>query len=186
MGLQLFRLQWSCISLLLFFMVSCSWKLPLQKPEGEQGFFEEVSRLEKVAQEHPDPSVRTQAHLKLASIFLNHRNPQVNYPRALQEMKSYLSMAPAKGATDDLQNWLAALEEMEHLRKSAGEKRERNQSLQAQIEKLHPALEKMQKANKILRNEVAGLKEMNAKMKDAIEMLESLDLQMEEKRKSIK
>lgn len=185
MGLQLFRLQWSCIFLLLF-MVSCGWKLPLQKPEGEQGFFEETSRLEKVAREHPDPSVRTQAHLKLAFLFLNHRNPQVNYPRALQEMKSYLFMAPAKTATDDLQNWLAALEEMEHLRNSGGEKREKNQSLQAQIEKLHPALEKMQKANKILRDEVAGLKEMNARMKETIEMLESLDLQMEEKRKSIR
>ena len=186
MGLQIYRLQWSCIFLLLFPMVSCSWKLPLKKVEGEQGFFQETSRLEKVAREHPDPSVRAQAHLKLAFLFLNHRNPQVNYPRALQEMKSYLSTAPANAATDDLQNWLAALQEMEHLRKSGWEKRKENQSLQAEIGKLHPALEKMQRANRILRDEVAGLKEMNAKMKETVERLERLDFQMEEKRKSVR
>jgi len=167
-------------------MVSCSWKLPPTKPGGELGFFQETSRLEKVAREHPDPSVRAQAHLKLAFLFLNHRNPQLNYPRSLQEMKSYLSMAPAKAATDDLQNWLAALQEMEHLRKSGWEEGMKNQSLQAQLEKLHPVLEKMKEANKILRDEVAGLKEMNAKMKETIEMLENFDLQMEEKRKGVR
>ena len=126
MGLQTFRLQWSCIFFLLLFTVSCSWKLPLKKVEGEQGFFQETSRLEKVAREHPDPSVRAQARLKLAFLFLNHRNPQVNYPRALQGMKSYLSTAPANAATDDLQNWLAALQEMEHLRKSGLEMGKKN------------------------------------------------------------
>jgi len=186
MVLPLFRLQWSCIFLLLLFVVSCSWKLALKEPEGEQGFFQEISRLEKIAREHPDPSVRAQAHLQLSFLFLNHRNPQVNYPRALQEMKNYLSMAPDEAAADDLQNWLAVLQEMEHLRKSGWEKRKENQSLQAEIEKLHPALEKMQRANKILRDEVAGLKEMNAKMKETIERLESLDLQIEEKRKNIR
>ena len=44
----------------------------------------------------------------------------------------------------------------------------------------------MQEANKILRDEVAGLKEMNAKMKETIEMLENFDLQMEEKRKGVR
>ena len=141
MGLQIYRLQWSCIFLLLLFVVSCSWKLALKEPEGEQGFFQEISRLEKIAREHPDPSVRAQAHLKLAFLFLNHRNPQLNYPRSLQEMKSYLSMAPAKAATDDLQNWLAALQEMEHLRKSGWEEGMKNQSLQAQLGPLGAAVD---------------------------------------------
>jgi vacuolar-type H+-ATPase subunit I/STV1 len=158
MGSLFHRLQWGCIFLLLFFMVSCSLKLGLEKPEGEKEFFQETSRLEKLAREHPEISVRAQSHLKLASLYVNHRNPQLDYTRALQEMESYLSLVPAERQTDDFQNWLAVLKE---------------------IEKLQTSLEKVQKANRNLRDEVAGLKE-------TIERLKSLDRQMEEKRRLTK
>jgi hypothetical protein len=155
------RLQWSCIFFLLFFIVSCSAKQVVKKPEGEKEFFQETSRLEKLAREHPETSVGAQSHLQLAFLYLNYRNPQLNYTRALQEMETYLSLASAKAQTEDFQNWLAVLRE---------------------IEKLKTNLEKVQKANKSLRDEVAGLKEMNHKMKETIERLKSLDRQMEEKR----
>jgi uncharacterized protein involved in exopolysaccharide biosynthesis len=133
----------------------------VKKPEGEKEFFQETSRLEKLAREHPETSVGAQSHLQLAFLYLNYRNPQLNYTRALQEMETYLSLASAKAQTEDFQNWLAVLRE---------------------IEKLKTNLEKVQKANKSLRDEVAGLKEMNHKMKETIERLKSLDRQMEEKR----
>ena len=69
-------------------------------------------------------------------------------------MESYRSLAPAKAQTDDIQNWLAVLKE---------------------VGKLQAGMERMQKANKSLRDEVAGLKE-------TIEKLKSLDRQMEERR----
>jgi hypothetical protein len=161
MASQFRRLQWSCIFFLLFFIVSCSAKQVVKKPEGEKEFFQETSRLEKLAREHPETSVGAQSHLQLAFLYLNYRNPQLNYTRALQEMETYLSLASAKAQTEDFQNWLAVLRE---------------------IEKLKTNLEKVQKANKSLRDEVAGLKEMNHKMKETIERLKSLDRQMEEKR----
>jgi outer membrane protein assembly factor BamD (BamD/ComL family) len=135
-------------------MVSCSLTQGLKKPEGEKEFFQETSRLEKLAREHPKTSVRAQSHLELAFLYVDHRNPKLNYSRALQEMESYLSLVPAKAQTDDFQNWLGVLQE---------------------IEKLKTSLEKVQKANKNLRDEVAVLKE-------TIERLKSLDRQMEEKR----
>ena len=73
-------------------------------------------------------------------------------------MESYLSLAPTKGQTDDFKNWLSVLKE---------------------TEKLQAGLEKAQKANKSLREEVAGLKE-------TIDRLKSLDRQMEEKRRLTK
>jgi hypothetical protein len=142
-------------------MVSCSLEQTLKKPEGEKEFYEETSRSQRLGREHPDRSVRAQSHLQLAFLYLNYRNPQLNYTRALQEMESYLSLAPAKAQTDDFQNWLAVLRE---------------------IEKVKTSLEKVQKVNRILRDEVAGLKEMNNKMRETIERLTSLDRQMEEKR----
>jgi septation ring formation regulator EzrA len=133
----------------------------VKKPEGEREFFQETSRLEKFAREHPGTSVGAQSHLQLAFLYLNYRNPQLNYTRALHEMETYLSLVSVKTHTDDFQNWLAVLRE---------------------IEKARTNLEKVQKSNKSLRDEVAGLKEMNHKMKETIERLKSLDRQMEEKR----
>jgi outer membrane protein assembly factor BamD (BamD/ComL family) len=139
-------------------MVGCSLNLAQKKPEGEKEFLEETCRLEKLARDHPETSVRAQSHLKLAFLFVNYRNPQLNYTRALQEMESYLSLVPTKGQTDDFKNWLSVLKE---------------------TEKLQTGLEKAQKANRSLREEVAGLKE-------TIERLKSLDRQMEEKRRLTK
>jgi hypothetical protein len=151
-------LRWGCFFLLLFFTVSCSMKLIPKRPEGQKEFTQEISRLEKLAREHSDPSVRTQSHLQLAFLYLNYRNPQLNYTRALQEMENYLSLAPAKEQTEDLWDWLAALREIDHLRN----------------------------ANKGLRDEIATLKEMNHKMGETLEKLKNLDRQMEEKRRLIK
>ena len=130
----------------------------LKTPEGEKEFSQETSRLEKLAREDPKTSVRAQSHLQLAFLYVNYRNPQLNYTRALQEMENYLSLAPGKAQTEDFQNWLAVLKE---------------------VGKLKTSLEKVQKANKSLRDEVAGLKE-------TIERLKSLDRQMEERRRLTK
>jgi hypothetical protein len=160
MGSQFHHLRWGWIFLLLFLMVSCSVQ-GLKKPEGEKEFSQKTSHLGKLAREDPKASVRAQSHLLLAFLYVNHRNPQLNYNQALHEMESYLSLAPAEAQTDDVQNWLAVLRE---------------------VGKLQATLEKVQKANKSLHDEVAGLKEMNNKMRETIERLTSLDRQMEEKR----
>jgi outer membrane protein assembly factor BamD (BamD/ComL family) len=126
----------------------------MKRPEGEKEFFQETSRLEKRAREHPETSVRAQSRLQLAFLYVNYRNPKLNYVRALQEMESYLSLSPGKTQTDDVQNWLAVLRE---------------------VGKLQTGLERMQKVNKSLRDEVAGLK-------GTIEELKSLDRHIEQRR----
>jgi len=153
MDSQFHRVQWGCIFLMLFFIASCSLQT-LKRPEGEKEFFQETSRLEKRAREHPETSVRAQSHLQLAFLYVNYRNPQLNYARALQEMESYFSLTPGKAQTDDVQNWLAVLRE---------------------VGKLQTGMERMQKVNKSLRDEVAGLKE-------TIERLKSLDRHIEQRR----
>ncbi|HUL37657.1 MAG TPA: hypothetical protein VLW47_08220 [Thermodesulfobacteriota bacterium] len=157
MGSPFHRFQWGCIFLLLFFIVSCSMHA-VKTPEREKDLSQETSRLEKLAREDPNASVRAQSHLQLAFLYVNHKNPQLNYSRALQEMENYRSLAPWEVQTDDFQNWLAVLKE---------------------VGKLKISLERMQKANKSLSEEVAGLKE-------TIERVKSLDRQMEEKRRLTK
>jgi isochorismate synthase EntC len=133
-------------------MAGCGITQTLKKPEDKKEFAQETSRLEKLAREHSE-------------LYVNCRNPRLNYTRALQEMESYLSMAPAKAQTDDFKNWFAILQE---------------------VEKSRSSLVRVHEANRSLRDEMAGLKTTNNEMRETIERLKSLDLQMEEKRNLIK
>jgi len=151
------RHPWGWIFLLLFFIASCNLQA-VKRPEGEKEFFQETSRLEKRAREHPEASVRAQSQLQLAFLYVNHRNPSLNYTRALQEMEGYFSLTSGKTQTDEVQDWLAVLRE---------------------VGKLQTSMERMQKVNKSLRDEVADLKE-------TIEKLKSLDRHIEQRRSPTK
>ena len=161
-----------CFLLLIFFTASCSQNQDFVKSTSESKFIPETGPLEKISREHSDLSVQAQAHLQLAFLYVNHKNPLLNYSRALQEMEAYLSLSSNETPTDDFQNWLAALKEIDHLREDWTEMAEKNQALQGRIDKLQAALAKVQEENK--------------KMRESIERLKTLDRQMEEKRRSIK
>ena len=192
--------RWACFFLLLFFAANCTWRQGLKEPQGEGEFIQEISRLEGIARYHPEASVRAQAHLRLAFLFVNHRNPKLDYTRALQEMNAYLSLVPAGVQNDDFQNWFAVLEEVKHLRWDGVKARVKNQELQTGIDQLRANLEKALEANKMLHNETGNLREINSRMKEAIEnlremnnrmketieTLKNLDSQMEERRRLIK
>jgi len=179
MSSKIHHLQWTCLFLLLFIITSCASKQAVKKPEGKKEIHQETSRLENLSKEHPKTSVPSPSHLQLAYLYVNHRNPQLDYTRALQEMESHLSLSPGKVETDDFYNWLAVLRELDHVRKDWREMGGKNQGLQTQIEELRTSLENVQEANKNLQDEVANLKEM-------IEKLKTLDRQIEQKRNLIK
>lgn len=169
-SLQSFRP--GCFFLLLFLTASCGLSPSLVRPTRETDFLQEVVRLERMSREHPDTRVRAQAHLELASLYVDHRNPGLNYSRALQEMEIYLSLSSDKTQTTEFQNWLAALREMDQLREDWAEMAEQNRVLQKRIDRLQLTLEKLQEANN--------------KMRETIERLKTLDHQMEEKRRSLR
>ena len=68
---------------------------------------------------------------------------------------------------------------MDRVRKDRKEMEEKNHDLQTRVEKFRISLEKVQEANKGLRDQVANLQ-------DVIEKLKNLDYQMEEKRDLVK
>ena len=177
------RHRWSGLFLLLLLLASCTINQSLKRTEGETDYLKEASHLEKLSREHPLPSVRAQVHLQLALLYVDAKNPQLNYARALEEMKIYLSMTPGKDHSTDVQNWMAALRQMDHLRTNRIELEERNRMLQAQSDRLQASLEKIQEVNRSLRDEATTLKETNHKMKETIEKLNVLDRQIEEKRR---
>jgi hypothetical protein len=173
------------VFLLVFLLAGCAWTTSPKNPDVPPP----TPVVQEPVRETPDTFEGAKIHLALAWSHLNYRNPKVDYPGAYREMKTYISLAP-KSATDDIRNWLAALEEMERLRKRGDDLGKRNTSLEGQVEKLQGNVEKLQatldkahEANRSLREEAAALKETNAKLKETIEQLKNLDLQMEEKRR---
>lgn len=152
-------------------------------------FPKEIARLEKIAQEDPTTKVRAMAHYQLASLWSHHRNPGVDYSRALQELDMYMRLDPEASTNDQNLNWLALLAEMEDLRieKKALEDKvnllgRENNSLQAQIDNLkilQSGLDRMQ-------GKIESLTDENRKMQEALEKLKSLDLWLEEQRGRIK
>lgn len=176
---QYFRVSWGGFFILIFFTVGCTLNVGLKEPKGEGDFLLETLRLEKLSGEDPAPSVRAKSHLQLAFLYVNSRNPQLNYSRALLEMESYLSMSPVKVQQDDFQNWFSVLKELDRVRKDKKKMEEKNQDLQTRIGEMRISMQKVQDANKGLRDRVANLQ-------GVIEKLKNLDYQMEEKRDRIK
>ena len=186
--------------LLISIWVISSCSLKYTPPRTEEGFSREISRLEELARENPDPSVRTKSHLQLARLYIDYQNPQRDYLKGCTEFAAYLSLVPADRKNDEIQNWVSALEELKKSEKEAAGLRGKMESLRSENTETKVALSLQLKKNKELQNRLEtlektnrslieanrGLKESNEKMKDTIEKLNILDRQMEEKRRSIR
>jgi len=132
---------------------------------NSEGFPGEIARLEKIGRYHPDPSIRAKVHLRLALLYLNHKNPNPDYRRALEELKQYVSMDPGGDKKDEAQSLLVLLQKLEKAQKETEERK---------------------RAIQILTRENDLLAEENQKMRETIKEMKSLDMQLEEKRKQIK
>ncbi len=204
MRMQFLRLLRCGLFFLIVFVASCALNGGLNKSEGERDFFKETSRLEKLARENPSPSIRAKSHLQLAFLYVDSRNPQLNYSRALREMESYFSISPDKAQKDDSQNWFSVLKELDRVRKDKKSLEEENHDLQTRMEGFQMSLEEVQEANKSLRDKMAdqqaesrisleraqeankSLRDKVASLQAVIEKLKRLDYQMEERRDRIK
>jgi len=188
---------WLIILLILLASPSCSLKYA---PQSGDEFRQETLRLEEKARSHEDPEVRAECQLELAYLYLHYRNPLLNYGKALQGFEAYLKFTGSDRQTEEIQNWTLALREMDRRERETASLKERvaklvqendgktkslawqlkkNQETQAALEKLHAQVDSLERTNR-------GLKEANDKMKETVEKLKNLDLQMEEKRKAIK
>jgi len=100
----------------IFLFWGCSLK---HRPQTGEEFSRETVRLETLIQEAEDPSDRAKLHRQLAELSTHHQNPGRNYGKALREFETYLSLAPVEARTDEAQNWLGVLRELDRAGKEA-------------------------------------------------------------------
>jgi chromosome segregation ATPase len=180
------------VVVIIFLFLGCSLK---HRPQTGEEFSRETVRLETLIQEAEDPSDRAKLHHQLAELSTHHQNPERNYGKALREFEAYLSLAPVEARTDEAQNWLGALRELDRAEKEivqlteklenlVGENREKrealdrqgrlldlegkkNEELQASLEKMKVRQEEMEWANRNLSEANRNLSEANRNLSEA-------------------
>jgi uncharacterized protein (DUF3084 family) len=189
---EVFFLVW----VIIFLFLGCSLK---HRPQTGEEFSRETVRLETLIQESEDPSDRAKLHHQLAELSTDHQNPGRNYEKALREFEAYLSLAPVEARTDEAQNWLGALRELDRAEKEnvqlreklenlIGENREKREALerqgrlldleggkkeelQASLEKMKVRQEEMEWANRNLSEANRNLSQANRSLKESTERM---------------
>lgn len=161
-------------------------------------FPKELARLETAATDHGSPgAVRADAHLGLARLYADHRNPNINYAKALTELDTYISLVPDKPKNDEVLSWIAVLKK---LRETDMEKERITQAmavLKTELEETKKAAEQLDQANQETKRQLdqvtqdtkkmmEQMEKKNQEMRDVIKQLESLDLQLEQRRRRIR
>ena len=140
-------------------------------------YSKEINKLETTISKDSNSSKRMRAHLRLVQMYISYKNPKRNYQKALENLKVYLSYHPERGDDHELRNWLSVLKEVERLSQKIN-------SQQKKINQLDARLDQSKQANLAFRKANKKLKDSNMKLTKTIELLKTLDRQVEEKRKN--
>lgn len=125
-------------------------------------FPEEIARLEAMIPKNTDLSFQTKAHLRLALLYLDNKNPKPNYLNAIKELEIYVSMDSEGGKRAEIQNLLRVLREL-------GRLSDENKKTKVKIEQVMKENEEIKKENE--------------EIKKTVEELRQLDLKIEERRR---
>ena len=153
-------------------------------------YTQKIVELNHVIQQNSNPTNVKKAHLELAQLYSNYKNPRRSYQKALRHLKVY-SASEDSGENGETRNWMAALKEIDRLSKEIATRNKQIRGLQSQFDKSKKAKLALNKSNRKLTSEEIKLREKNRKLEESnqklqktIEMLKNLDKRLEEKRKN--
>jgi chromosome segregation ATPase len=159
-------------------------------PVAENKYSQEMVELKNVVQQNSNAAETKKAHLELARLYSNHKNPQRNYQKAFEHLRTYVAIADSS-ITEETLNWMAALKEIDRLSEKITHLSEEITQVQKELEKSNQATVAVQRTNQkltreeiMLREKNRKLEESNQKLEKTIEMLKNLDQRLEEKRRN--
>jgi hypothetical protein len=136
---------------------------PYAASEDETDFDMVVQQIGDRIDKKPGKLLKASLHLKLAAVYMDHRNPKLNYPRALKEIDTYISM----GSKNDI-----CMYEAKNIRRVLNWMAESEKTLREQINIL-------EEEKGILINEINQCRE-------DVNMLQELDMRMEQRRRELR
>lgn len=153
-------------------------------------FSQEIVELKHVVLQNSNSEKSKKAHLELAQLYSNHKNPRRNYQKALKHLRAYSASDNFTG-DHETQNWMAALKEIDRLSRAIATQNKKIRRLQSQLDKSKKAKLALKTSNHKLTSEEIKLRDKNRKLEESnqklqktIERLKNLDKRLEEKRKS--
>jgi chromosome segregation ATPase len=170
-------------------------------------FGPEMERLEERAGSDPDPAKRAAAHRRLAALLSSAKNPSPDYLRALAELESAVALDPEGSGTDALRDQRALLTDIDRLTRERNDMRRRveeltrknaetealreeaaaeNRRLGTENIDLRAAMEQEAKERRELKATVERLSKENTELRNIVDQLKDLDIQLEEKRRSLR
>jgi len=174
----------------------------------EQGdFSREIALLEEQARSGSDPLERAVACRRLAALLSSAKNPSPDYPRALEELNRAVELDPKGSGTDAVRDRFALLSEIDRLIRERDEMRRRvgeltrehadtaalrektadeNSALGRENRELRAAMEESAKERRELKATVERLTRENDELRNIVDQLKNLDIELEEKRKSLR
>lgn len=143
---------------LIFLNVSCARILQTTNtPDLKSGEYSmEIMRLKDVIKNNPSQSERKKAHYHLANLYSSYKNSEKDYKKALEHLNIYISLDSKAVKQNDVRNCLSLLREVDRL---SGEL-------------------------SILNKKNLNLNRKNLQLMQTIGKLQTLDFQVEQKRKS--
>ena len=159
-------------------------------PAAQTKYSQEAVELKNVVKQNSNATETKKAHLELARLYLNHNNPQRNYKKAFEHLRTYVAIADTS-INEETLNWMAALKEIDRLSEKIEYLSEEISLVQKELDKSNQTTLALQRTNqKLTREEIRlrektrKLEESNQKLEKTIEMLKNLDQRLEEKRRS--
>ena len=173
--MKLANYYWSFI-LLVFFVGGCLPKGTAVSVENgfsphkmtAADFKAETTRLNSITEKAKTaPNEKTEAHRRLAIIYLSPGNPEHDHKKALVELGKYLTLNQESLNHASAASWAKAIESAKEFEQSSNK------------------ISGLQKKNRELGKTIAKLKEQNTRLKQTIKQLKDLDLSLEKKRKNL-
>jgi chromosome segregation ATPase len=162
---------------------------PSPSVAGDQAA-QQIVELNQAVQQNSNPARAKKAHLELAQLYSNHKNPRRNYQKALEHLKAYSAFEDVSDQ-EETQNWMAALKEIDRLSKEIATRDQQISRMQDRLGESKKAKLALKNSNRKLTREEIKLREKNRtledsnqKLKKTIEMLKNLDQRLEEKRRT--
>lgn len=157
---------------------------------AENKYAREIVEHKNAVQQNSNTAKTIKAHLELAQLYTNHKNPQRNYRKAFEHLRTYIAIADSSVSEETL-DWMAALKEIDRLSEEIRGLSEELARAHKELEKSGQATLALQRTNQKLTREEIMLREKNRKLEESnqklaktIEMLKNLDQRLEEKRQN--
>ena len=146
----------------------------------------EISRLEN-ALKNPDASLsEPKSFFYLALLHSHYKNPEPNYKRAFENLEEYILIKPEAEQNNSIQYLLSLLNHLVKYENSCNKLKTQITTLIQEKKALQEeTVTKLERQKESLTQKYETLVKENQDMKEIIEKLKHLDIQLEKKRKNI-